>query len=67
MKKNEVYEIYGTYYRILAIEDEKVLVIDCIKRTMPAWIDASELQYGIEISREKLLEAANIEIFECGQ
>lgn len=29
---------------MLAIEDDRVLVIDCIKKTMPVWIDVEDLQ-----------------------
>ena len=35
-------------YRILAIQEEKVLVIDCIKKTMPVWISVENLQGFVE-------------------
>lgn len=30
-------------FRVLAVEDNKVLVIDCIKKTMPVWMEAGQL------------------------
>lgn len=30
-------------FRVLAIEKEKVLVIDCIKKTMPVWVEIEKL------------------------
>lgn len=35
-------------YRILAVQEEKVLMIDCIKKTMPVWISAEQLQGFLE-------------------
>lgn len=32
-----------TILRVLQVKDEKSLVIDCIKRTMPKWIDSNDL------------------------
>lgn len=40
MLKNELVRHDGSIYRILTVRDAKVLVIDCVKRTMPMWMDA---------------------------
>ena len=30
-------------FRVLTVEEEKVLVIDCIKKTMPVWVETGKL------------------------
>ncbi len=35
-------------FRVLAVEDERVLVIDCIKKTMPVWMDMEQMNDFIE-------------------
>lgn len=35
-------------FRILAVQKEKVLAIDCIKKTMPVWISVENLQGFVE-------------------
>lgn len=35
-------------YRVLAVGNEKVLVIDCIKKTMPVWMEIEKLDYFVE-------------------
>ena len=47
-----------TILRVLEITGEQALVIDCRKRTMPAWMAAAELQDYTEISEEELYKAA---------
>lgn len=43
-KKNMLLKEKDKKYRVLAVEKEKVLVIDCIKKTMPVWIKKEELE-----------------------
>ena len=35
-------------FRVLAIADEEILVIDCIKKTMPVWMEIEKLNDFIE-------------------
>lgn len=35
-------------YRVLAVGNEKVLVIDCIKKTMPVWMEIEKLDNFVE-------------------
>ena len=37
MEKNQLIKWNGVIYRVLASEEESVLLIDCLKRTMPRW------------------------------
>lgn len=54
MKKND------NIIRILHEKEGKVLIIDCIKRTMPKWIDKSELQEYSECEEIELYETTNM-------
>ena len=50
MNKNDLIKTDETIFRVLAVKD-KVLVIDCIKRTMPIWVDDIS---GVSISEQDL-------------
>jgi len=50
MNRNDLIKTDNTIFRVLAVKD-KVLVIDCIKRTMPVWIDDIS---GVSISEQEL-------------
>lgn len=54
-KKNMLLKEKEKKYRVLAVEKEKVLVIDCIKKTMPVWKKKEDLQ-SLEIFEEDAFE-----------
>ena len=43
MKKNDLFKKDDKILRMLELKDDKVLVIDCVKRTMPKWVEVSTL------------------------
>ena len=43
MKKNELIKSGSGIYRILHIQNDNVLVIDCVKMTMPNWVKEESL------------------------
>lgn len=47
LKKNRLLKKENKKIRVLAVQEDAVLVIDCVKRTMPKWI-SSELLQGYE-------------------
>ena len=49
-----------TIYRILEESGEEVLVIDCLKQTMPRALERDEMSGYREISEEELLEAVGL-------
>lgn len=55
MKKNSLLKYEGGIIRILDIRSESVLIIDCIKRTMPKWI-SRELLVNYQIITEEELQ-----------
>lgn len=63
MRNKQLYKKGNQIIRVLKTDEDRVLVIDCIKRTMPKWTELSQMKEFIECSEEELLEAVNI-IFE---
>ena len=57
MKKHDLLKADTTIIRVLDIQPDKVLMIDCIKRTMPVWVNPSELESYSVCSIEALNEA----------
>ena len=47
-RENELWESATASLRILSIEENRLLVIDCIKRTMPYWISRTAFETLIE-------------------
>ena len=44
MQKNDVFKCEDALVRVLAIDGEQILIIDCVKPTMPRWINADNLK-----------------------
>ena len=42
MKKNDLLKFENQIVRILSIKEDKVFVIDCVKKTVPRWKSADE-------------------------
>lgn len=52
--KNKLFRHNGSILRVLE-EKEEALVIDCVKKSMPKWISASDLEKDVEIREEDFL------------
>ena len=64
MEKNQLIKWNGIIYRVLACEEENILLIDCIKKTMPKWYGLEEIG-GHEITtEEELLEETGVVLLE---
>lgn len=57
MEKNQLIKNQGIIYRILAIDADDVLLIDCTKKTMPKWYKLDAVD-GYEVCTEEELLAA---------
>lgn len=55
MQKNELLKKDETIIRVLDIQGESALIIDCIKRTMPKWVTTAALTDYVECSDLELL------------
>lgn len=54
MANTTLYQADNTIYRVLVRHDDLILVIDCIKETMPRWIASDQLD-GASVCTEKML------------
>lgn len=62
--KNDLYFMDDSIVRVLEVREDKVLVIDCIRRTMPQWKDIVSLAGWEKCSEEKLYEIADVDLPE---
>lgn len=61
---NQLIKMNGTIYRILAIEGESLLMIDCMKRTMPKWCHLNEIGTAEECLEQELLDITGVTLME---
>lgn len=64
MEKNQLLKYNGCIYRILAIEEDNVLMIDCLKKTMPNWYDMAEVSVYEDCTEEELLKVTGTVLLE---
>ena len=53
--KNKLYRHGDLVFRVLEEKEENVLVVNCMKKSMPKWISISELEKDVEIREEDFL------------
>ncbi len=64
MKKYELLKSDSSVIRVLEITQDKTLIIDCIKRTMPVWVDSTVLDAYLPCSTEELIDATSFSIVD---
>lgn len=67
MEKNSLWKHEEKILRVLKIQREKILVIDCIRRSMPVRMDKEELKGDTPCTEETLWEATGIRPCELAQ
>lgn len=67
MRKYELLRYEDTILRVLEVEQDRVLVIDCIKETMPVWVDSAQIDYYSECSKGILQKVTGVELVEQKQ
>lgn len=60
MKKNDLFRNSETIVRILNLQENRALIIDCIKLTVPRWIDISALIEYFPCTEQELSKQTNI-------
>ena len=60
MKKNSLFRNSETIVRILDSQENRALIIDCIKLTVPRWIDISVLIEYLPCTEQELSKQTNI-------
>ena len=59
---NKIYRKDNSIFRVLKVDDNKLLIIDCIKRSFPIWVDYNFLDNFEVISEEELLKELKVEL-----
>ena len=55
MKKHDLLKNGNNIIRVLEIQPDKILIIDCIKKTMPVWVESSILDSCSDCTDEVLM------------
>lgn len=63
MRKNDLIRTECSVLRILAIEEDRIMAIDCLKRNMPKWHPTKSLN-GETITEQELSDLSDVEIFD---
>ena len=62
MKTNELLRYTGSIVRVLKQKDSQALVIDCVQRHMPEWVDAAPLEVCERTDISELCSAAGVRL-----
>ncbi len=62
--KNDLYFKDNSIVRVLEVKEDKALVIDCVRRTMPQWKDIVSLAGWEKCLEEKICEIADVDLPE---
>ena len=62
MKINDLFSSGNSIYRVLAVEDDRIQIIDCIKRNMPHWDSVEFLSGAEQITEEELRTRSNVNL-----
>ena len=60
MKKYDLLRSGDSIIRVLELQGDRVLIIDCIKRTMPVWVEVVALESYSECTNDDLSEVTGI-------
>lgn len=60
MEKNQLIKAEGTIYRVLAVEENDILLIDCIRGTMPKWYGTEQIKDYEDCTEEEMLGVVGI-------
>ena len=62
MKKNSLWKSGEQIVRVLDVKNEKVFVIDCVKRAMPYWVIADSLSGYEEYTESDMIQETGVVI-----
>lgn len=66
MKKHDLLKEGNNIIRVLEIRPDKILIIDCVKRTMPVWVESSVFHSFSACTDEVLNEFTNFAVTDIG-
>lgn len=64
MKNNELLKSGNKIIRVLQREDNRAFIIDCLKRTMPEWVDTNALSDYTVCEEDILLSLTDMDVFD---
>lgn len=64
MQENSLLQNEGTIYRILDSAEDRILLIDCINRTMPKWYDAATINHFQPATEDDLQAQSQVDLFD---
>ncbi len=64
MKKNDLYRKDENVLRVIHVQESQIMVIDCIKCTMPVWMNPTDMCSYVEYAEEKYYSDANFVVVE---
>ena len=64
MKKNDLLKKDDMIVRVLDMNCDKVLIINCINKTMPEWVDKSFLDSFVKSSESELMMCYGLSIYQ---
>lgn len=53
MKRNDLYRKDDSVLRVIHVQENQVMVIDCVKCTMPFWMNLADMCSYVEYAEEK--------------
>lgn len=62
MKINDLYRSSNSIYRVLAVENSRIQIIDCIKRNMPHWVSADFICNAEYITEEEFRARTHVNL-----
>lgn len=64
MEKNKIYRYKDVIIRVVLIDGDNILIVDCKKKTMPTWKRREDLQGYQVLSEQELREIVGYE-YDC--
>ena len=67
MKKYDLFQSGENIIRVLEVQGDRVLVIDCIKRTMPLWVELVALESYSECTNDESRIVVGVDDLDADQ
>ena len=64
MKKHDLLRSGDSIIRVLDVQNDRILMIDCLKQTMPVWVELVSLGYCSECTVAELSEVTGVNIVD---
>ena len=62
MKKHDLLQSGDSIIRVLDVRDDRILVIDCLKQTMPVWVESELLESYVGCTGGELFGVSSVDV-----